>query len=69
MIKRMDTLRVLMLPGWDRSKGVAAEIAEAERLGIPVFYDEFLTYETGKEVEGGIAPITKEAFRRGSEET
>lgn len=69
MIKRMDTLRVLMLPGWRQSKGVMAEIAEAERLGIPIFYDEFLEYETGKEVEGGIAPITKEAFGRGREET
>ncbi len=27
---------VLALPGWDGSRGVQAEIAEAERLGLPV---------------------------------
>lgn len=31
---------VLVLPGWENSVGTKAEIAEAERLGIPVFYDE-----------------------------
>jgi len=30
---------VLITPGWENSSGTKAEIAEAERLGIPVFYD------------------------------
>lgn len=29
---------VLRLPAWERSKGIAREIAEAQRLGIPVEY-------------------------------
>ena len=29
---------VLRLAGWEESKGIAAEIAEAQRLGIPVTY-------------------------------
>ena len=29
-------LYVLQLPGWDESHGIAAEIAEAQRLGLPV---------------------------------
>lgn len=35
-----DGLWVLMLPGWKESRGVAAEIAFAERRGIPVCYIE-----------------------------
>ena len=31
---------VLVLPGWERSKGTLAEIDAAERLGIPVYYNE-----------------------------
>ena len=31
-------LVVLELPGWKQSRGIAAEVAEAERLGIPVTY-------------------------------
>lgn len=38
MLKCCDQLWVLMLPGWEDSEGVKAEIAEAERLGIPVAY-------------------------------
>ena len=30
---------VFVIPGWEQSVGTAAEIAEAERLGIPVVYD------------------------------
>ena len=29
---------VLVVPGWENSKGTKAEIARAEELGIPVFY-------------------------------
>jgi hypothetical protein len=47
----MEWLRVsdaiLVRGEWQKSKGVLAEIAEAERLGIPVFYDptELILYE------------------------
>ncbi|HBP6378442.1 TPA: DUF1937 family protein [Pseudomonas aeruginosa] len=33
-----DKVFVLQLPGWELSKGVAAEIAAAERMGKPVEY-------------------------------
>jgi hypothetical protein len=29
---------VVVVPGWETSGGTLKEIAEAERLGIPVFY-------------------------------
>jgi hypothetical protein len=38
MLKGCDELHVLMLDGWDKSSGVKIEIAEAERMGIPVIY-------------------------------
>lgn len=38
MLSRCDMLYVLMIPGWAASRGVQAEIREAERLGIPVRY-------------------------------
>jgi hypothetical protein len=38
----MDWLRVsdavLLIPGWETSKGSVAEKEEAERLGIPIYY-------------------------------
>lgn len=37
-------LYVLMLPGWESSKGVAAEIAIATRLGLPITYLHELEY-------------------------
>jgi hypothetical protein len=47
LLRRCDA--VLMLPGWELSAGAAAERAEAERLGIPV-------YESLRDVPGlGIA--------------
>lgn len=33
-----EELHVLMMPDWDKSSGVQIEIAEAERLGLPVVY-------------------------------
>lgn len=38
MVSRCDRLVVLQLEGWDNSRGIAAEVAIAERLGIPVIY-------------------------------
>lgn len=38
LIRRCDTLTVLAIPGWRTSQGVTAEIAQAERLGMPIRY-------------------------------
>jgi hypothetical protein len=38
MLARCDELMVVTLDGWDKSVGVAAEVAEAERLGKLVCY-------------------------------
>lgn len=40
MVSRCDRLVVLMLDGWRTSRGVHAEIAIAQRLGIPVTFME-----------------------------
>lgn len=36
MLSRCDRLLVLKLPGWEESLGVAAEIAHAQSLGLPI---------------------------------
>lgn len=38
VLRHCDRLIVLMLPGWEQSRGVAAEIREAQRLGLPIDY-------------------------------
>ena len=38
ILRLCSTVRVLALPGWEDSRGVAAEVAEARRCGIPVEY-------------------------------
>lgn len=38
MLRRCDELIVLMLDGWDESKGVQREIEIARKIGIPVKY-------------------------------
>ena len=38
LLRRCDELLVLMLPGWQESRGVQAEIAMARELGMPVRY-------------------------------
>lgn len=39
MLRKSDAVLVnTSLPGWEQSKGTAAEIAEAKRLGIPVSF-------------------------------
>jgi len=46
----MEWLRVseaiLMLPGWEASGGAKTELAEAQRIGLPVYYskEEFLRF-------------------------
>lgn len=40
MVSRCDRLIVLKLPGWEESKGVAAEIARANEVGIPIEWME-----------------------------
>ena len=37
-IERCDSMAVLMLDGWQDSKGVTAEIAIAVQLGKPIWY-------------------------------
>ena len=36
ILRRCSRLKVLRLPGWEKSHGVQLEIREAERLGIPI---------------------------------
>jgi hypothetical protein len=38
MLEKAETLLVHPMPGWSESRGVQAEIALAESLGIPVIY-------------------------------
>jgi len=38
LLSKCDVLAVLMLPGWDNSAGVQAEIAWAQELGLPIVY-------------------------------
>lgn len=40
MVRMAKELRVLMLPGWETSVGVEAEVELANQLGIPVSYVE-----------------------------
>lgn len=41
MLSRCDRLLVLKLPGWESSKGVAAEIEQANQLGLPIEWMEY----------------------------
>ena len=43
MITRCTSMRVLMLPGWEESTGVTAEIQIAQALGLEV---EYVSWET-----------------------
>ena len=45
MIGACDSLAVLMIPGWDVSKGIAAEVAIARTMGLPVRYVNPAAYE------------------------
>ena len=36
MLERCDELLVIQAPGWEQSKGVAAEIAHAKEFNIPI---------------------------------
>lgn len=38
ILRLCSKVYVLMAPGWDKSVGVTGEVAEAERLGLPVEY-------------------------------
>lgn len=42
MLMRAEMLRVLMLPGYQQSRGVQAEIGWALEMAIPVVWDDFL---------------------------
>ena len=47
MVSRCDRVIVLMLPGWEESKGVAAEIAHAEAIGRPIEWMEYSSQLAG----------------------
>lgn len=51
MLAAAEILWVLMLPGWMESKGIASEIVEAKRIGLPVVQIEPEETEYGKEAE------------------
>lgn len=40
IVSRCDKVLVYKLPGWERSRGIAREVAHAEATGIPVEYIE-----------------------------
>lgn len=44
MLRYADSLHVLKIPGWDKSKGVRAEITLAKALNIPIYAVDFLNY-------------------------
>lgn len=52
LLQRCDILAVVMLDGWKESKGVQMEIAEANRLGIPVIYLDPVWFMSRSEIEG-----------------
>lgn len=37
-LDRCTGLRVLCMPGWERSRGVTSEIAYAKKIGLPIEY-------------------------------
>jgi hypothetical protein len=45
MLEQADVLDVLMIPGWEISKGVTAEIEYAMNIGIDVRYIHGTTHE------------------------
>lgn len=45
MMRRCDA--VLLVPGWENSEGACAEVAEAHRLGIPVFGEDTALVDKG----------------------
>lgn len=38
MLSRCTQLAILRIDGWEQSKGVAAELTEATRIGLPYIY-------------------------------
>ena len=59
MLSFASAIRVLTIPGWLESVGVQAEIKEAKRLGLEIFYDELgkETKTASGKVIGYISPI------------
>lgn len=56
ILKRCDRLIVLMLEGWDRSRGVADEIEMAMALGIQIEYMSFVDADRELRTEPAHAP-------------
>lgn len=56
MVRRCDKVLVVALPGWDRSKGVAAEVACAKEHGRPVEYYEVPSHILEKASQALIDP-------------
>ncbi|MFO0915248.1 MAG: DUF1937 family protein [Pirellulales bacterium] len=62
-LRRCDQMIVLMLDGWEESRGVAAEIDIARELGLPI---DYLSPEMISNWSGGVTSIS---VRPSSQET
>jgi hypothetical protein len=48
VLSKCDKVLVYMMPGWEESSGVTAEIAKAKELGIPIEYEEYVCLDSMK---------------------
>jgi hypothetical protein len=48
ILSKCDNMVVYMMPGWDKSEGVAAEISYARDMQIPIEYIEFTEEKKGE---------------------
>lgn len=66
-MRRCDA--VILVPGWENSKGTREEKKEAERLGLPVFrhIDGLEAWLAGRCARGGCSHGLDSACRGGSE--
>jgi hypothetical protein len=58
MLDRCDSLLVVQMPGWAESRGVAAEIAHAEKTGKPISYLSWPMLNVRENESGGHLPAS-----------